>query len=122
MGWFITDVEADGPVPGLASMTAVALVYFAPGYPNHRSSYCTWVTPEIVGVDAAHPASNRAKAEREGIPALLAMQQIEAFAQGVNSHGIPVIVSDNPAFDFPYVNYNMHKHLANPSGGGQALG
>ena len=39
------------------------------------------------------------------------MQSIRDFALSLNGGGNPTIVSDNPAFDFAFLNYYMHAKL-----------
>ena len=110
MSLFIVDVESDGPAPGLYSMVSLG---------------CVRVDRELKTTFKATfaPISDR------WIPEALAISQITrgqhlaypdpaigmaAFGDFLKaaSQGRPIFVSDNPAFDWQWVNYYFHRYLA----------
>lgn len=116
MSLFVVDVEADGPCPGLYSMVSFGAVrvqrephdcfFYGKTAPNGtrfnpealaacnttREQHLTYENPEVV---------------------------IRRFSDWLkaNSTGKPIFISDNPAFDWQWLNYNFHLYLGeNPFG------
>ena len=115
MSLFIVDVEADGPCPGLYSMTELGVVMFDthPPVTYHaklRPITDLWV-PEALEVCGVTREQTMQYDDPE-----LAMRGLRNWLN-LNSRGRPTFVSDNPAFDWQFVNYYCHKYLgSNPFG------
>lgn len=85
------DCEAVGPSPSTGRLTEIGAVVF-----DTRQTFWAFVTPEK---------------EKE------AFQDFRIWLAGVCKDSRPVFVSDNPAFDWQWINDGFHKHLgANPFG------
>jgi hypothetical protein len=112
---FIVDVEADGPCPGLYSMTQLGIVLFDTHPPvtfhaHLRPITDRWV-PEALEVCKVTREETMAYPNAED-----AMRGMRNWLN-LNSRGRPVFVSDNPAFDWQFVNYYCHLYLgSNPFG------
>jgi len=116
MSWYVVDVESDGPAPGLYSMHQLGCVkvanleetFFATfrpisdNYIQQALDVCNVTRQETM--DYSDPARS--------------MVKFANWIDAVNDPGTrPVFVSDNPAFDFQFVNYYFHKFLGeNPFG------
>ena len=116
MSLFVVDVEADGPCPGLYSMVSFAAVRVQPE-PLDCHFYGETAPVTELFVPEALAACNMTR-ERH-----LAMEAPEVtmkrFAQWLqaNSKGRPVFLSDNPCFDWQFVNYYLHRYTGdNPFG------
>ncbi len=105
------DVEADGPVPHLYSMVSFGAVIVEPGL--NRTFY---------GETA--PISENWDAESLSISGFSRDEHLtfddpkivmENFRDWIikNSKGNPVFMSDNPAFDWQWINYYFHKYIGN---------
>ena len=114
---FVVDVESDGPCPGLFSMISFGAVAV------DRS-----LSKTFLGQVAPLPAAGRleASAAISGIPRAtheayedpgIVMTRFRDWLAEVNKDGRPVLVSDNPAFDWQFINYYFHRYLGeNPFG------
>lgn len=114
---FIVDVESDGPVPPLYSMISFGAIAV------DRSLNRTFL-----GKVAPLPGANRleAAARISGVSMeeharyddpLSVMQNFADWVKTCNADGRPVFVSDNPAFDWSYMNYYFHRFIgSNPFG------
>lgn len=116
MATFISvDVEADGPIPGKYSMICVGAVAVEPSlsktfYGTFRPVSDEWV-PEALAISGF----TREQCLAFDDPA----ETIREFADWAVSisRGRPVFISDNPAFDWQFVNWYMHGFLSkNPFG------
>jgi hypothetical protein len=112
---FVVDVESDGPAPGLYSMVSLG---------------CVRVDRELMTTFKA----TFAPISEQWVPEALAISRITrdqhlacpdpaigmaAFGDFLKatSHGRPIFVSDNPAFDWQWVNYYFHRYTGdNPFG------
>jgi len=99
----VVDVEADGPCPGMFSMVSFAAVPVFGGDAFKalvRPISNRWV-PEALAV------SRITRHEHEGYPH--PMQEMKRFVSWLEAlGGRPVFWSDNPAFDWQFVNYYLH--------------
>lgn len=109
------DVEADGPCPGLYSMVSFALVSvedpdinfyttlspISDQYVVEALNVCNFTRDETLGfTDPKH-----------------AIEKMQHWIHQQNISGRPIIWSDNPAFDWQFLNYYCHKYLgSNPFG------
>lgn len=113
MSLFIVDVESDGPCPGLYSMVSFGVI---------RVQENLVTTPTFFGQTA--PISDK------WIPDALAVSEVTReqhlkypdpkmemlrFNSWLkeNSKGRPIFISDNPAFDWQWINYYMHCYCNN---------
>jgi len=115
MSYVIVDVESDGPVPAEFSMVCFGAVIF----------------DEILNqtfYGQTRPISERFSPEALAVSGFSRQQHLtfeeprtvmESFAKWLreHSHGRPIFVSDNPAFDWQFINYYFHRFLGqNPFG------
>jgi DNA polymerase III epsilon subunit-like protein len=118
MSLFIVDVESDGPCPGLYSMISFGAVMV--------SKDRNWKTfhgkvaplPNANRIEEAANVSGVSREEHETyISPPIVMQEFAKWIQSVNMGGKPTFVSDNPAFDWQFVNYYFHlSGIENPFG------
>ena len=108
MSWFIVDVEADGPYPGDFSMVSFGVVKLSDAL---DCTYLGKVCPISSSyVQEALAVSNVSRAEHLTYPdPKLEMEKLTSWVLK-NSSGRPVFVSDNPAFDYMWMNYYLHKY------------
>lgn len=107
MSLFFVDCEADGPCPGLGTLTEFGAVE---GITKQTFHGLIWRTQPSV--------------ENPAIPALIKLANdpglvFRNFASwiGLWSDGKPTFISDNPAYDWQWINYGFHAHrLSNPFG------
>lgn len=113
--FIMVDVEATGPCPGLYSMTELGAVVVEE--PLARTFYAklrpiegTALDKEAVRVMGYDPAAFADWPEPEG--------EIRRFGEWLDGLGKrPMFVSDNPGFDFQFVNYYFWKFYGrNPFG------
>lgn len=112
---FSLDVEADGPCPGLYSMLSFALVSVA----DPQIAFYTTLAPiSDRFVPEALAACRFTREQSLGFtPAAQAMAAMQAWLQQQPVGGRPIIWSDNPGFDWQFLNYYCHAYLgANPFG------
>jgi DNA polymerase III epsilon subunit-like protein len=112
---FLVDVEADGPCPGLFSMVQLGIVKFGEG---KTPEFLAYMRPIGQKYD---PSALRAigltyEETLEYPPPEAKMLDMRRWLEQ-HSTGRPVFVSDNPAFDWQFVNYYCHLFLgSNPFG------
>ncbi len=99
---FSVDVESDGPCPGLYSMVSIGIVridtletFYAKFAPLANASF----QPEALAISG----TTREQHLNYPYPAY-GMDDLAAWVSS-NTSEKAVLVSDNPAFDFPWVNY-----------------
>lgn len=113
---FVVDVESDGPCPALYSMVSFAAVRVQRGPLD-----CTFygeVAPVVDRHDRESLAVSGVTREQHlhFEPAQLVMPRFAAWLLA-NSDGAPKAVSDNPAFDWQFLNYYLHAFTgSNPLG------
>jgi hypothetical protein len=117
MSLFVVDVEADGPAPGLYSMVcfgAVVVTDWRIGesfFGRTRPISDQWL-PQALAVSAF----TREEHLQFDAPADV-MRAFADWVARVNQGSRPVFVSDNPAFDWQFVNYYFWRYLnGNPFG------
>lgn len=119
MSLFVVDVEADGPAPGLYSMVCFGAVCVDAESATIQDSFFGRTAPvseHYVPQALAVSGITRQEHLRFEPPA----DTMHAFARWlahVNRGSNPVFVSDNPAFDWQFVNYYFWRFVgANPFG------
>ena len=114
MSLIVVDVEADGACPGLFSMVCFGAVEVKKGLKNTFYGETEPISRKWnIG---ALEVSGFTRKEHEKFPnPSLAM---DGFAKWLkNTEGNPVFISDNPAFDWQWINYYFHYyHGHNPFG------
>ena len=115
MSYFVVDVEADGPVPGLYSMISFGAVLVESGlsrtfYGKLRPDSNLWI-PESLAISG----HSREECLMFDSPEEV-MSNFFSWIES-NSKGRPIFISDNLAFDWMFVAYYFHKFLGkNPFG------
>lgn len=114
----VVDVESDGPCPGLYSMISFGAVVVSPGL---SKTFLGKVAP-LPGAGrleaaAAISGTSREAHEAQDDPAKV-MAEFASWIKEVSAGGSrPIFVSDNPAFDWQWINYYFHRFLGeNPFG------
>ena len=115
MSWIVVDVEADGPYPGEYSMVSFGAVVVDEKL--DRTFYGK--TKPIAGnfIPDALAVSGFSRLDHLGFdePASV-MQDFATWIKDVSA-GRPVFVSDNPAFDWQWINHYFHRFYGlNPFG------
>src|SRR5262245_22290065 len=103
MSYFIVDVESDGPIPAVYSMVSFGAVRFddklATTFYGQTKPISDRFVPEALAV------SGHSRAEHLGFEEpVVVMTRFEAWLSE-HSSGRPVFMSDNPAFDWQFINY-----------------
>jgi hypothetical protein len=117
MSWFMVDVEADGPCPGLYSMFSFGAVLVEPGLSVTYYGEC-----QPISNDYDPNALLVTKTTREDtlkFPlASTTMSNFAAWIESVNAPKTkPRFISDNNGFDWQFINYYFHRFCKkNPFG------
>lgn len=101
------DVEATGPCPGLGEMTEFGAIHYKSKNYFHGRLF-----------DSQPSADNPALSEITGV-ASDPWQVFTDFSNWLSAHvkGRPTLVSDNPAFDWQWINYGFWHYVGhNPFG------
>lgn len=115
MSFISVDVESDGPIVGRNSMVCFGAVVVEPTlsktFYGKTKPVSDLYNPEALAISGF----TRAEHESFDDPAIVMKQ----FAEWVkaNSSGRPVFISDNPAFDWQFINWYFHVYYGeNPFG------
>lgn len=115
MSLFIVDVESDGPAPGLYSMVSLGCVRVDRDLATTFKATFAPISDQWVPQALAISAITRDQHLTYPDPAV-GVAAFGDFLKGA-SKGRPVFVSDNPAFDWQWVNYYFHRYTGdNPFG------
>lgn len=115
MSYIVVDVEADGAIPHKYSMVCFGAVVVEPTlsatfYGKTRPISNEWI-PEALAV------SGFSREQHEGFDDPKGVMEEFALWIAANSKGQPTFISDNPAFDWQWINYYFHIYLGkNPFG------
>ena len=115
MSYIVVDVESDGPIPHKYSMVCFGAVVVEPSlsktfYGKIKPVSDLWV-PEALAV------SGITRVEHETFEAPEKVMDDFANWLSENSKNRPIFISDNPAFDWQWINYYIHTYLGkNPFG------
>lgn len=115
MSFIVVDVEADGPYPGDYSMVCFGAVVIEPTltktfYGQVKPISKLW-KPDALAI------SGYSREQHETFPEVV--NTMFKFSEWIttNSKGRPVFMSDNPCFDWQFINYYLHKYTgSNPFG------
>lgn len=114
---FVVDVESDGPVPGLYSMISFGII--AVDLELNKTFYGAVAPLEgAARMEEAAAVSGVSVEQHKSFrePAAVMKECMEWIAK-VNKDGRPIFVSDNPAFDWQFMNFYFHKYCGqNPFG------
>ena len=108
MTLFVVDTEADGPAPGLFSMVSFGVVEFTSQGPGE--TYMGEVAPiSPKWIPSALAVTGVSREQHLAYPdPKIVMPDFAAWVQRVNKPGSrAVFVSDNPAFDWQFMNYYL---------------
>jgi len=114
---FIVDVEADGPCPGLYSMVSFGAVPLDPSrlatsFYGQTAPITDRYLPEALAI-SGHSREAHLSFEAPGLVMPRFAQWVTDQAQGRPA----VFMSDNPAFDWQFINYYFHAFTgSNPFG------
>jgi DNA polymerase III epsilon subunit-like protein len=111
--WIVVDVESDGPAPALYSMVCFGAVVVES--PKQRS-FKGLTAPITDRFDPkALAVSGYERAQHEAFPP--PEETMAAFADWLSPFERLTFVSDNPAFDWQFINYYFHRFVGrNPFG------
>ena len=109
------DVEASGLVPGLYDMISVGLVVIEPGL--ERAFYGEFAPVHDLYMDGAYRSIGVTREQHLAMPpAANAANDMYAWLMSLEANRL-VIVSDNPAFDFPFLVWYLLRFVEiNPLG------
>ncbi|MDO8684515.1 MAG: exonuclease [Armatimonadota bacterium] len=112
----VVDVESDGPCPGIFSMISLAAIVVEPGLSRCIKIQCRpddptvrqWL-PEALASCRVTREAHLSYPEPDG--------EVRKFALWLAALNSPTMWSDNPAFDWQWVNYNLWRYAgSNPLG------
>lgn len=104
------DVEATGPCPGKGVMTEFGAVHYPSLQPFHGKIVDSHPDP-------SNPALSITDEPFKPLKAKKVMEMFEAWLKIVVWNQRPIFVSDNPAFDWQWINYFFHHYSkGNPFG------
>ena len=115
MSLIVVDVESDGPIPNKYSMICFGAVVVEPSlaktfYGITKPISPLWI-PEALAISGITRKEHNTFDEPEEV--------MKNFADWIDSvsKGRPVFISDNPAYDWQFINYYFHYYLGkNPFG------
>lgn len=108
----LVDCEADGPCPGKGNLTEIGAVLFD----DTTRTFHARVQPVWPGVGNYDEATRQARSV-DARPPEAVMRGFAEWIERVTKGDRPVFVSDNPAFDFQWVNWYAWHYLGhNPFG------
>ena len=115
MSYIVVDVESDGAIPNKYSMVCFGAVIVEPTlsktfYGKLKPISEEW-NPEALAISGFSREEHEAFDDPKEV--------MEKFAKWIseNSIGKPIFISDNPAYDWSFINYYFHYYLGkNPFG------
>lgn len=117
MSYFSVDVESDGEVPPIFSMVCFGAVLVEPGpldqtFYGQTAPVSTKWKPDALAVSGF--TRDQHLTFRDPYEVML---DFDAWVQSLNKNGRPIFISDNPAYDWQFINYYFHRYLGkNPFG------
>jgi len=116
MSFYVVDVESDGPLPGPNSMVCFGAVKVdaelnTTFYGKVKPISDKWI-PDALAISGF----SREQHLKFDDPAIV-MPNFADWVNKTNTKGRPIFITDNPAFDFAYMNYYFHTYVgSNPFG------
>jgi hypothetical protein len=115
MSYIVVDVEADGAIPPKYSMVCFGAVIVEPTLTKTFYGKTKPISNEWDADALAVSGFSREEHEKFDDPKMV-MENFAAWLSK-NSNGKPTFISDNPAFDWQWINYYFHTYLGkNPFG------
>jgi hypothetical protein len=115
MSYIVVDVESDGQAPGLYSMVCFGAVIVEPSLSKTFYGQTKPITNNYDEESLSISGFTRKDHEKFDDPKKV-MEEFDKWIKE-NSIGHPIFISDNPAYDFPWINYYFHWLLGkNPFG------
>jgi hypothetical protein len=115
MSYIVVDVESDGPIPHKYSMVCFGAVLVEPGLGRSFYGQVKPISGEWIPEALAISGFTREQHEGFADPAEV-MRSFDDWLDE-NSSGRPIFISDNPAFDWQWINYYFHFFIGkNPFG------
>ena len=115
MSYIVVDVEADGSIPGKFSMVCFGAVIVEPTLTKTFHGKVSPISSEWIAPALAVSGFTREEHKTFDDPAKV-MKDFEDWITK-NSKGNPIFISDNPAFDWQWINHYFHTYLGrNPFG------
>jgi hypothetical protein len=116
MSYFFVDVEADGPCPGLYSMVSFGAVKFDDKLETTFYGTTRPITDNFIPGALSVSCPSREVHRSYDNPADV-MQDFNRWVMENNTGSRPIFMSDNPAFDWQWINYYFHNYVgSNPFG------
>ena len=115
MSYIVVDVESDGPIPHKYSMICFGAVVLEPSLSKTFYGKVRPISETYIQEALTVSGFNRQDHENFDEPKLV----MDLFAEWLsqNSIGRPIFISDNPAFDWQWINWYFHTYLdKNPFG------
>jgi hypothetical protein len=106
MSYIVVDVESDGPIPHKYSMVCFGAVVVEPGLEKTFYGQTRPISSEFIPDALAVSGFSRQEHETFSDPSVV-MAEFAAWLDQ-NSKGRPIFISDNPAFDWQWINYYFH--------------
>lgn len=121
MTFFSVDIEADGPAPGLYSMLSIGIVAVRPGLDDRFYRELKPISDRWSETAVAICGLDRTELLETGVEPTKAMAELRRFVDE-RSTGRPVFISDNPGFDFAFVNHYFHSYGSADGGDANPFG
>ena len=115
MSYIVVDVESDGPIPHKYSMVCFGAVVLEPSLSKTFYGKVRPISETYIQEALTVSGFNRQDHENFDEPKLV----MDLFAEWLSQHskGRPIFISDNPAFDWQWINWYFHTYLdKNPFG------
>jgi DNA polymerase III epsilon subunit-like protein len=115
MSFYVVDVEADGPIPGDYSMTEFGAVLVRGDLSERFYGNCHPVSDKWDAKALAISGKSREEVLKFSNP----LETMKEFRDWIKktSKGRPIFISDNPCFDWQFINWYFHHFLGeNPFG------
>lgn len=115
MSYFVVDIESDGPIPGVYSMVSFGVMKVDNDLNTGFKGLVKPVSDKWVSEALAISEITRQTHETYPEPVQTMTEFVTWLAR--NNQGHPVFWSDNPAFDWQFMNYYLHVYTgSNPFG------
>lgn len=106
MSYVVVDVESDGPIPHKYSMICFGAVIVETSlaktfYGRVKPISAEWIPEALV-------VSGISRSEHESFDEPKEIMEKFSLWLSENSSGRPIFISDNPAFDWQWINYYFH--------------
>jgi hypothetical protein len=118
MSWFVVDVESDGPIPPSYSMVCFGIIKVQEDLEAAPTFYGQTRPISDNYNEKSLSIGGFTREQHEGFDdPKLVMERMDKWISENNSSGRPIFLSDNPAYDFQWINYYSHTFLfGNPFG------